>query len=1578
MSASPQQDKSNEVTTEELGRTVMCRQAFFDAAHDYGHGIVKSRQVIADIVRETTPCDSQTVYGVESPTHTPGSVVNLTDATSATVNEDAFLQQYVLAPGAPRDSFTMPNDPVAAKAKLEEINSDGASRWSKFVGDNYLVKAIFRPGISHPCPEVTAKDKGTWYKDVIESQEFADKIGTCGAQYGELRDPSFWQRSYIQETLNEWGVGEEVFCICDTDKGNVREDLAMANPAQTYYWLQTPQTLFDPAGKLQWAASSGAARSTGFFKPESPIKYAWQTATPGIRRSMLYPAWPLTESQTWSTDLRRDAPGALEQQMCANVSSVMLNTLGSSNNPYAPRNQDGVLQIEDIRKGQKTGKFVYITSRLASRNFQTTSPSSSAVSSYVKEGSQFLADLAASITGVGGRTPSDVFGMYANHHLFMGKRFGDGAQAAACTQESIPYSIPSDLAYADPRKEIKTAEQVKDKTADGQPLMSNGNHMFVTIDRIAAATALVFYAPMILYSGTNGMILFVRKDLPDPSKRLQSLLTPAMDNVDGTVAFNPEVVGQGLSALSGYDAQGAVQTIMTAMGSIDPAVPMTSKDGKLMMVSSWTSNKGAPQTSTRGVSALAAASESFRCYLGMVMSLGPTFLKAVDLKTEKDGLQMAVNALNNRYAASRAGLEAMKDVLSRMGDNQAAPRATGLLQAVLDAWPEGEGLLAFGSTVVVSTVPKTVGPALGALGAFLVGGELGEGEEQKTLLKLCSDSVAQLSAVLRDAQTRATAAAASTDGVKVDMSDEGLRVTSYVQAIQGTASDDPQLLRLGYLYSIIPRSCLSNISGCKPHSLFELRLGSRMRKMRTLFGRQKTAQDDTIAQLQQQLTTATTRSNEALGVTTLIQPAWESLTTSTDPSVFAFIDDFRSRVISSVYSLYLKAGGDSGVSYSSDISAASLFMAAINTLGNIMVPAETMAGNDITADVSGFARALAVINPGQVQASLSRSDGITLRVPALDSLSRFDDIFKSKTTPSAPAMSGGGQHGGGPIGDALGVMQVLAGQPLQEVLSTYVQSNLQQLASYYGDQVAMGRQLMSVAANPIAAAAKFDNIMRRLYTPLLLQISRYRAIDGEAADLTIRFGGKSASYSRMFEAISIYLLKANLDPQMMWNQTFEVQATRQSPVYVELDYVEQITVPKGQYRQVPDGVTGNTLYQFDVELPHMRDETGKPVTDEVTRAKNEATETSEGLVTYLGRYCVVYPMPESVRALDPSSPYVITFSIPAGAIDIGGTQTGRALMQAIKAILSGDLSQNIADGYNAVMEEGAKSLVSKDDIARTQIFFNAVQTQIDDGRSPDAACGLASDPIAALVAYQDWYNGRLATGTDVDMKLDTCMSELGELFTMDAPQLVMRSTRRRMPVQRYGYSGGKVKRDFDSMVSESGIAPMTQPDPKRLMIETPAPSKEQVPETIDVDAEDALPDMEAKGDMAAFLEGYLSMLGEFDASGMFQPQPDKIAQLRDRIYNDLTLTPDEVLIAGGVIQKLVPVKMEQGGAVASVERDVDSEIAKAKAYMSALSERPAQPYVNPMVVDKPMGMGMPMMAAAGGKGKKRRTRKKRH
>ena len=59
-------------------------------------------------------------------------------------------------------------------------------------------------------------------------------------------------------------------------------------------------------------------------------------------------------------------------------------------------------------------------------------------------------------------------------------------------------------------------------------------------------------------------------------------------------------------------------------------------------------------------------------------------------------------------------------------------------------------------------------------------------------------------------------------------------------------------------------------------------------------------------------------------------------------------------------------------------------------------------------------------------------------------------------------------------------------------------------------------------------------------------------------------------------------------------------------------------------------------------------------------------------------------------------------------------------MQAIKAILSGDLSQNIADGYNAVMEEGAKSLISKDDIARTQIFFNAVQTQIDDALHIDA------------------------------------------------------------------------------------------------------------------------------------------------------------------------------------------------------------------------------------------------------------------
>ena len=93
------------------------------------------------------------------------------------------------------------------------------------------------------------------------------------------------------------------------------------------------------------------------------------------------------------------------------------------------------------------------------------------MTSYVKQGMQFIADLAASIVGVGDKKPADVVAMYANPHLFMGKCFGDGAQAAICCQPPT-YSTPSDEVYEARLlpKTLTEERQVDWKKADGTPL----------------------------------------------------------------------------------------------------------------------------------------------------------------------------------------------------------------------------------------------------------------------------------------------------------------------------------------------------------------------------------------------------------------------------------------------------------------------------------------------------------------------------------------------------------------------------------------------------------------------------------------------------------------------------------------------------------------------------------------------------------------------------------------------------------------------------------------------------------------------------------------------------------------------------------------------------------------------------------------------------------------------------------------------------------------------------------------------------------------------------------------------------
>jgi hypothetical protein len=1546
---------SNILNDNSIGRTVMCQQALFDAVHDYGHGIVRDRQKIADIVREVTPCNSETVYSSESPTHTPGSIANV-NVSDATINEDAFLAQYILKAGK-ADTFTIPNNPMAAKDKIDQINAgtEEGIIWSDFIADNYLVKAIFRPGMSHPCPGVTAKDKGTWYRTQLLSEQFETAIRECGEIIG---NPTFWRQSYIQQILEDWGVQTDVFCICDTDKGNVREDLAMADPdkGQTFYWLQTPQTLFDPAGKLQWSYSSPASRSTGFFEPRSPIQYAWQTATPGIRRNIFYPEWPIAANNTWSTELERNNPGSSEQQMCANVGSVILHTLGSSNNPYAPRTQDGVLQIEERSStGEKTGKFIYVTSKLASRNFQTTTPSSSIISSYVKEGKQFISDLIASISRTGDKTPADIFSMYANRHLFMAKRFGDGAQAAICTHESIPYSKPAPEAFTLPIKSITSSEQIIDKDDEGKPLMTNGNHMFVTIDRIAAATALIFLAPMVLYSGSNGMYIFVRKNVPSPQARLESLFSHNFKTLSVSIKYNPEDIASRLSSIENLNVEQTIIDIKQCINSINPHTPLM-QDERYASMTSWASKK-APVLSTRGVSINAAITESLRSYIGFTLSLGPSLIKAASLYNEKSGLFEENNGyiinINQRFREARVIiLLALQEYLNSIPPPEINEQISSLKGDIESNWPETDELI-YTAPIRLSTIPTQVGTILYGLTEILITQQASE-----PILKKLGDGISKLSAIIRDVENKSLSIGADVSSINVDFSDDGLGIQTFVSNIGNATAQD----KINYLYNIIPKNCLSNIDAFQPHNLFGLRLGSRLRKIVTSFGASNVVGEELVAQLQQQLNTAITRSNDALAITTLIQPSWDFLTINVDSLSIDLLTDFRKNIIETIYNFYLTAGGDTNVSFNGNLSAATLFMTALDTLGNVLVPIKNERIGDMSSNYSGFVKTMAFLNlNNNIGASLDQTNMLTLILEDPNVLTEYDNMYRSKTEVNQ-LQTGGAQEGEGigNISKIVNTLKYLRQPSLSISIPEYIRTNIESLAAHRASPT-LGSQISLMSKDSIASTVMFDSLARKLYVPLVLHLARYKSTDGIDADLELKFGEYSANYSSIIQALSIYLLKEN-SLTINWDTSFDIESSRLQQGYVTLKLDESFIIPAGHFKVI-QLLDNSEQYQFSVELPHMRDANNIPLREDVFRRREEVEILTDGsLKTYLGAYSVVVPMPIEVRNVSPAAAYFITYIQPTGAIALDDSQVGSNFKEAIMQSLSGTMPTQLNTMYDDIMAEIQLQMGEETETDRTGLFFNALQSQIDNGRTTLNACK-SHDPVSLIVAYQDWYNKCVIQGVEEDLKLDEYIAEMEQFFDMNSVELVHKSIKRRMNTNDYNLEGGKLgKRTRDDDPELQGrIAKSIKvmpPDEPSHMIDAseellPLSSRRRQPPQVapmESDSnglvtddtlpaltplldEDIRPSMVTIGEMAGFFYEFLLHLGDY-TNNRFVVNPTKIAELRNKIFIDLLFNVEDA-IEGTVLSAPLPsVMFLESSMPQSVEENSNNNIIKTTESMA--------------------------------------------
>ena len=292
----------------------------------------------------------------------------------------------------------------------------------------------------------------------------------------------------LQKTIQENTGLDKVYIIDDIHSTAFTENIKIkANPIQEeafWCYLQTPQTIFDPAGKI-----------TPESKPDifssGNVEYGWYDIRPDksiqINNNDDTIASEIINYPKLTTQ-RGDKPVIYNREKLMLKNDVYLSIKGNPLDPYSHQ----VNFFSKIDEGMNIfAVFDNRSSAIKNRNYMSTNikgPINNALESI--KTSKLTINL----------------GMKAH---FVAKRFGDQGQANVTCNPSIPIIQKTDNVY--------TATK------------TTGNHIFVSKDRLAIGAALLYNAPMILHlkagSPKNNLhnILYIRNDLIQSSESQQAI-----------------------------------------------------------------------------------------------------------------------------------------------------------------------------------------------------------------------------------------------------------------------------------------------------------------------------------------------------------------------------------------------------------------------------------------------------------------------------------------------------------------------------------------------------------------------------------------------------------------------------------------------------------------------------------------------------------------------------------------------------------------------------------------------------------------------------------------------------------------------------------------------------------------------------------------------------------------------------------------------------------------------------------------------------------------------------------------------
>ncbi len=359
--------------------------------------------------------------------------------------------------------------------------------------DNFMTKYILNSEKKIDATYIESVSE--WAQDIKADETFQKSVTDRYKIYkiNRAQHDSSKTQSFIQLSLQDAGIEDDVFFICDVAYANVREDLTYTakKPAkQKMRWVQNAQTLYDPAGKTAWHTGS----DYGFKSNDSNFVFSWENAN--LKTMTYYPIWPGGEYNFTES---------FPETMLYTNKNMYMGIRADKNDTDDYKKQDSVLVITDPKK---PGYYAFADKDLSSKGDGILNKSQ--MTSYRAKGNdlrnfvKFLKTETGETVGQRKILLDEVLD-YSSEIQILAKKVGDASQSLSCCKPVMHFQEFQDNAAG-----FKGGVRNFD---------SNGNHAFVSYDRIAIGCALNYNCPIVLQNTQEGFVLYVREDLVSQEKQ---------------------------------------------------------------------------------------------------------------------------------------------------------------------------------------------------------------------------------------------------------------------------------------------------------------------------------------------------------------------------------------------------------------------------------------------------------------------------------------------------------------------------------------------------------------------------------------------------------------------------------------------------------------------------------------------------------------------------------------------------------------------------------------------------------------------------------------------------------------------------------------------------------------------------------------------------------------------------------------------------------------------------------------------------------------------------------------------------